>query len=65
MLEPIEKNPRKITLGFPRCVSGKPFKLVHSAAEYRAWLSENPQSEPVKEVEAYKEPEKEKAKPKL
>lgn len=42
MLQPLEqKNPRKINLGFPKCVCGKPFTLVHSASELRAWIAAN------------------------
>lgn len=41
MLEPIKQNPRKIKLGFPKCVCGKPFTLVHSPAEERAWIADN------------------------
>ncbi len=48
MFEPIKKTPRKILLGYPKCVCGKPFKLVHSPAELRAWIAENGDVEIVK-----------------
>ena len=30
-------------VGFPRCVCDKPFTLVNSPAEYRAWKLDNPE----------------------
>lgn len=30
-------------VGFPKCVSNEPFKLVHSPAELQAWRAEHPE----------------------
>lgn len=29
-------------VGYPRCVSNSPFKLVHSPAEFQKWKVANP-----------------------
>lgn len=41
MFEPIKQKPRKILLGYPKCVCGDPFKLVNNPAEERAWIAAN------------------------
>lgn len=38
-------------VGFPKCVCGEPFTLVHSPAELRKWNEENEKKAPAPKKE--------------
>lgn len=41
-------------VGYPKCVCGKPFTLVQSPAEERAWNQKNPKTDKAEEAKAIK-----------